>query len=233
MQRGNSSTQFARALRIPAWLAIAALLPAVQTGCINSMVMMGKVLLGDPVQKSAFEIATGVSLKKAEKQILVHCSSPSYVTDEYSTLNSDIQEELIRRMKRHDLLPIHTDVSGRILDARGGRFDAQLLAREAQDVGYIMHIQIEKFNYLEDSSPSLYRGHMHGHITGYEVRGEGPERHAVQVFQQDFQVHYPTTYPVPIDQTPKNVFIRRFVDHAADTLGASFYNVTRSDLYAN
>ena len=194
--------------------------------------MASKVLLGDPKQTSAFELATHINLKKAKKRILIHCSTPSFVTDECGTLTSDIQEELIRRMKRHDLLPLHTDVAGRVLDRTGGKFDVQLLAREVRDADYIMHVQIEKYSSQEPSSPTLYRGHLSGRIVGYEVRGEDSQRYAVQVFDQNFQVEYPTTYPVPVDQSPKNVFIHRFVDHAAESLGASFYDVNRSDLYA-
>jgi hypothetical protein len=123
-------------------------------------------------------------------------------------------------------------VAVNVFDRLGGTFDPQALAREVENVDYVIHIQIDQFRYIEESSPNFYRGHAAGRIIGFEVRGDAGEKHAIQVFDQQFQSTYPTTYPVAVDQTPKAVFIRRFVDHIADSLGASFYDVTRSDLYA-
>jgi hypothetical protein len=204
-----------------------------QSGCINSLVMASKVLLGDPLQKSAFEQATSVSLKKSGKRILIYCSCPAFVQAGYDSLTGDIEEELTRRMKRHELIVLSGDRAAKVLDRLGGKFDPQTLAREIDDVDYIMHIEMEKFSYLEDSSPNLYRGNATGRIIGYEVRDKGSNRTALQVFDQRFQATYPTTYPISVDQQPKNVFIRRFIDRVADSLGASFYDVNRSELYAN
>jgi hypothetical protein len=221
-----------RRTRLLGALAGGVLLILLQAGCIRTMVMVGKVLMGDPMQTSGFELATGINLKKEEKQILIHCTAPSFVTESYGTLTRDVEEELIRRMKRHELKVLHPDVAVNVFDRLGGTFDPQALAREVENVDYVIHIQIDQFRYIEESSPNFYRGHAAGRIIGFEVRGDAGEKHAIQVFDQQFQSTYPTTYPVAVDQTPKAVFIRRFVDHIADSLGASFYDVTRSDLYA-
>jgi hypothetical protein len=213
-------------------LASGMLLLVLQAGCIRTMVMVGKVLMGDPMQTSGFELATGTNLKKEGKRLLIHCTAPAFVKESYGTLTRDVEEELIRRMKRHELQVLHPDVAVNIFDRLGGTFDPQAIAREVDDVDYVIHIQIDRFSYLEDSSPNFYRGQASGRIIGFEVRGDGGEKHAIQVFDQQFQTTYPTTYPVAVDQTPKAVFIRRFVDHIASSLGASFYDVTRSDLYA-
>ena len=205
---------------------------ATQSGCINALAMMGKVVMGDPLQVSGFEMATGIDLKETESRILVHCSAPSYVTEEYETLTSDVQEELLRRMKRRRLQVVHPDTAATILDDKGGSFDPNLLARELDDVDYIMHIELEDFSYLEDSSPNLYRGRVSGRIHGFETRGEDGLRHAAKMFDQSFKTSHPTTHPVAVDQMPKNVFIRRFVDHIADSLGASFYDVQLSEVFA-
>ena len=204
-----------------------------QAGCINTMVMMSKVLLGDPIQISGFEQATGISLAKEEKRVLVQVSAPAFVSEAHGTLTSDVEEELIRRMKRHKIPVLHPDTAARILDRLGGTFDPQVLAREVDDCDYIMHIQLEKFSYKEESSPNFYRGNATGRIVAYEVRKEGSSNHAVQVFDQQFRSTYPTTYPVAVDSTPKNVFLRRFIDRLADNLGTAFYTVNRSELYAN
>lgn len=204
-----------------------------QQGCINTMVMVGKVLMGDPMQKSGFEVATGVSLKKAEKRILIHCTAPATVSENYNTLTSDVEVELTRRMRRHELTVVNGDSANKTLDRLGGTFDPQALAQDIQDMDYIFHIRVERFSYREESSPNFYRGNANGRIVGYEVRDENGSRHAIQVFDQRFQAIYPTTYPVAVDQTPQNIFIRRFIDNIADALGASFYDTNRSDNYAN
>ncbi|MCA8998726.1 MAG: hypothetical protein KDA80_17125 [Planctomycetaceae bacterium] len=203
-------------------------------GCINALVMAGKVMLGDPMQTSAFEMATGINLKKDEKTVLVHCTSPSLLTDEFGSLNGDIQVELLRRMKRQGINTLSPDKVSEVLDHYGGTFDPKLLVRELDEpVDYIMHIQLETFSYESPESPDLYHGNASGTVTGYEVRGEGDDKHVVQVFDQSFTVVYPTTHPVPRDRTPEKVFFRRFVDRVTDTLGTSFYDVRTAELFAN
>jgi len=211
-----------------------AVLCLTQQGCINALVMAGKVMLGDSMQTSAFEQATGTNLKKSEKKILLHCSSPSFVSERFGSLNADIQEELIRRMKRNGVHVLPPDVASKVLDRHGGKFDPKLLVREIKEpIDYVMHIEIEEFSYETPESPELYHGHASGKVVGFEVRGEGETRHVVQIFSQNFSVTYPTTYPIPKDKTPERVFFRRFVDRVTDTLGTSFYDVRTSELYAN
>lgn len=207
------------------------LLVIAHSGCINALVMANRIVFGDPKQKSAFEVATGVNLKDQEKRVLLHCSALSFIAEEHGTMTADLQLELLRRMKRRGLQVLPADTGARILDRHGGKFDPNLLAREIDDVDYIMHIEFSHFSYKEESSPNLYRGNAQGRVYGYEVRGEGKSRHVVKVFEQEFRTTYPGTYPVPYDQTPRNVFIRRFVNHLSDTLGTSFYEVRNSELF--
>lgn len=203
-----------------------------QSGCVNSFVMAGKVLLGDPIQPSGFEVATGVSLQEEEKKVLIHCSAPSYLSDEFDTLTTDIQEELIRRLKRRGMAVMHADAAADVLDSFSGHFDPNLLAMQLEDVDYIFHVQFESFSYREDNSPNLYRGRATGRVVGHEIKGEAGGRHSVQVYDQQFNTTHPSTHPVAADQMPKTVFIRRFTDKLADELGQTFYGVQNSDLFA-
>lgn len=222
-----------RIARVSGFLALCVVYLAItQSGCINSFVMAGKVLLGDPVQPSGFEVATGISLEKEEKRILVHCSAPYYLTDEFDTLTTDVQEEVIRRMRRRGLGVMHIDAAADILDDHAGQFDPNLLAQQLDDVDYIFHIKFDSFTFREDNSPNLYRGRASGRIIGHEVRGDAGGRHSVQVYDQQFQTTHPSTHPVAVDQMPKTVFIRRFVDRLASDIGHTFYGVQNSELYA-
>lgn len=203
-----------------------------QCGCLNSLVMAGKVMLGDPEQPSGFEMITGVSLGEDQKRVLIHCSAPAYLSDDYDTLSSDVEEELIRRMRRHGLAVIHPDAAADILDDYAGRFDPNLLAAQLDDVDYIFHIQFDSFTYREDNSPNLYRGRATGTIIGHEIRGGDSGRHSVKVYDQQFKTTHPSAHPVAVDQMPKTVFIRRFIDRIADNLGNTFYSVQSSSLFA-
>lgn len=201
-------------------------------GCVDSLMMLGKVVLGDPEQPSGFEMATGVSLVKDQKRVLIHCSAPAYLSDDYDTLTSDVEEELIRRMRRHGLAVMHPDAAADILDDYAGHFDPNLLAAQLDDVDYIFHIQFDSFTYREDNSPNLYRGRVSGSVVGHEIRGGDSGRHSVQVYDQQFKTTHPSAHPVAVDQMPKTVFIRRFIDRIADNLGNTFYNVQSSSLFA-
>ena len=203
-----------------------------QCGCVNPLVMAGKVILGDPQQLSGFEIATQVSLKKEQKRVLVHCSAPAYLSDDYDTLASDVEEELIRRMRRHGLAVVHPDAAADIIDDYAGRFDPNLIASQLEDVDYIFHIQFDSFSYREDKSPNLYRGRVSGTIVGHEVRGKGSGRHSVKVYDQHFKTVHPNSHPVAADHMPKTVFIRKFIDRIADNLGNTFYSVQSISLFA-
>ncbi|WP_437187691.1 hypothetical protein SH668x_001097 [Planctomicrobium sp. SH668] len=206
---------------------------ASQSGCINTMVMVSKVLLGDPKQKSGFELASGVKLEKGEKRVLLRCTAPAFLAESEGSITETIEDELLRRMKRHEIPIVSSSKAAEVLDRRGGQFDPQVLAQEIPEVDYIFHIQLEKFTYLEGTSSNFYRGNASGRIVGYEVRGSDDGKHAVQIFDQNFHSTYPTTYPVSVESTPKNIFVRRFLDRLTDNLGTSFYSVYRTELYAN
>lgn len=207
------------------WLACGA------SGCVNSLMMVSRIILGDPVQTSGFETQTHVNLKKSGKLSVVHCSAPASMAVEYSSLSSDLQRAMVSRMKRRGIEVERADLSHQTLNSVGGRFDASYLARQLTDVTYFFHIEIDQFSHLENSSPNLYRGHAHGHVIGYEARGSGDDRHASEVFHQTFDVSYPGNYPIAIEQTSKAVFLRQFQDHLADRLGASFYDVSQSEIF--
>ena len=207
-------------------------LTVVSTGCINSLVMVGKMMMGDPVQTSGFELATGISLEDENKRILIHCTAPSYVQSEYDSLTADLQDEVIRRMKRRGMAVLHPDAAANILDANGGTFDPDLLARKMPDVDYIMVINVNSFQFREEHSPNLFRGRTSGSIVGYEVIGEDSMKSTLRVYDQEFRTTHPTSHPVTTDQMPQNVFIRRFIDQIADDVGSSFYRVSQGDLFA-
>jgi len=156
-----------------------------QAGCVNVLAIASKVIMGDPMQTSAFEQATGKKLAKSGKTVLLYCSASPLLVDEFGSISSDIQEELIQRMKRHKINVLPPDAGTRIID-RIGRFDAHTLGREMDGLNYIMHVQLEDFTLYEPGSRDFYRSHSKGKITGYEVRtNEKGSRSVVEVFNHN------------------------------------------------
>lgn len=208
------------------------------SGCVQSLMLFGKVFMGDPKQTSAFEQATGVSFEDDEKRVLLVCSSSNSVSMEFGELPVYLEDELIRRMKRRGVITADPNQAINIIEDQGGVFDANAIAKGVDEADYIMHVQIDHFSYQEQGSPNLYRGRSGGLVTGYEIVGGDEDRseprHALKVFQQEFRTEYPHSHPVPADDNiPKNVFIRRAMDQLADSLGAIFYDVYSSELIAD
>ncbi|MFG0333254.1 MAG: hypothetical protein ACF8TS_07835 [Maioricimonas sp. JB049] len=219
-----------------AFLCLAAGLLLIHSGCINVFAIAGKMLLGDPMVISTFEQRTGVSLKDGLDRVIVVCSAPHGVTDEFDALPLDLQERLYREMSRRGIDVVKPDKVASVLDATGGRIDPLRLAREFEDVTYIFHVDVEQFSLLESGSPNLYRGRAAGNIYGYEARADNPHsdvdrRHVVKVFEQEFGAEYPRSHPVTADSTPVRVFQRRFVDHLGGIAGRSFYDVRTTEAF--
>jgi hypothetical protein len=203
-------------------------------GCINSSVMFGKVLFGDPQVKSEFEQRTGISLLKSEMKVAVICTAPASVVAEFDGLQYDVQEEVTRRMRIRKLdVASDNDVIG-AMNNTGGQFDQDAVAAALDDVDYIIHVDIENFTHTEDNNPKLYRGRSNGIIYAYEVdRGPdavgGPK--ARKVFYQEFTTEYPKSQPIEAEKMAARVFKQRCVDQLADVVGRTFYDVTTTEMF--
>lgn len=203
-------------------------------GCINVGVMFGKVLLGDPQVKSDFEQRTGVSLLKNESRIAVVCTAPATVNSTCDGLEYDLQEEVTRRMKIHELQVASDDDVISALNGAGGKFDQDRMAAALDDVDYIIHVDIARFTHTEDNNPKLYRGRAEGIVYAYEIN-RGPDAvgspRALKVFYQEFKTEYPKSRPVPAEEMAERVFQQRCVDQLADLVGRTFYSVNTSEIF--
>ena len=96
-----------------------------------------------------------------------------------------------------------------------------------------MAVELTDFSLYEKHSTDFYRSRSKGTVTGYEVRHEEDSPAVVlEVFEHTFNTEYPSSHPVPVDQTPRTVFFRRAVDFMADSIGTSFYKVNMTELFA-
>jgi len=209
-------------------LALAAL---TATGCVNSMVMLGRVLTGDPMIPSAFEQRTGVDLAETQQRVVLICTAPASITDRFDTVQLELQDEVTRQMRQRGLNVAKPDDVASVMEETVG-FDRDALAEALPDVDYIFHVDIEQLSHTEPASPNLYRGRANGMIYGYEVhRDESGGRPTVlQIFFQEFSTEYPSTHPIPADQVTDRTFATDFVEHLSSTIGQAVYDVPTTDL---
>ena len=221
-----------------AWGGVAVVLLLSSSGCINAMALMGKMFIGDPKAVSKFESTTGVKLDEEQNGIIVHCTAPLNVMDQAETLPSDVEGELIRRMKLKKLTIVNQNRVVEALDSHGGRYDTQVLMNEIPDARYLFEIRIERYQIHEPHTPTMYHGRCTGTIVGYQFEGgrsedeedSGPRRMA-QVFEQEFDIDYPDGHPIPKDQMSESSFRKKFVNELTLRLGNMFYDVTSKELF--
>lgn len=222
-------------------------------GCVNVAAMTAKMLTGEPMTTPAFTVATGIDLIDTESEIVTHVSSPTTILREYTTLTFDLEQALREKIRQHDIECVDPNYVANVLDAKGMQFNPQYIAEKIDDVDYIFRIHLESFTLHVENSPSLLQGMAHGMVSGFAVEGGHDQdnkkddkrskkekaedenrpikiRHAVQIYEQEFQLEYPRNHPVPIDQTPKNVFRKRFLKQLAEHLGNQFYPVRTLNL---
>ena len=207
---------------------------AMQSGCINIGVMMGKVFFGDPLMTSVFEQRTGVSLEKTQKKIAVVCTAPASISGSFDALQHDLQDEVARKLKVRQLNVARSDEVINALESAGGQFERDAFAFALPDVDYIVHVDIERCTHTEDSSPDMYRGRANGIIYVYEV-DRAAERSAsprvLQVFYQEFNSEYPGAQPVMADQMSTRIFQKKFVDSMAESIARTFYDLRASESF--
>lgn len=206
------------------------------SGCIRVMAIAGKMFIGDPKAESKFGGTTGVDLEKQKDGIILHCSAPLSVLDKSEDLPSDVESELIRRMKLKHMPIIDQNRVVDALDSHGGRYDTQVLMNELPDAKYLFEIKIERYEIREPNTPSMYHGRCAGTILGYEIEGGGKEsdggpRRMAQVFEQQFDVDYPDGHPIPAEQMSESSFRKKFVNELTKRLGTMFYDVTSKELF--
>ena len=92
------------------------------------------------------------------------------------------------------------------------------------DADYIIYLVIDQYTDKEEGSPSLLRGHALGNLFVYEVRKDGKQKFAQEVFVREFTFTHPRDYPVSADQRSTKVFRKQFTDHVTETIAQMFYN---------
>lgn len=222
-----------RRLRVPAaarcpGIGRFAILVAVATlvgslsGC-SLFVMAGKMFWGDPKIKPAFTQMTGVDLAEEEKTVLVVVSTPEAIRREMPSLEFDVLEKVVRRLKSHGIQVIDPDEVATYVDNNGGQWSDMSEFAENFETDYIIHIDVESFSYREENSPSMYRGRTNGAVYAYQVKRIDGAKQALQGFVGDFRIVYPRHHPVSASDRSAVNFQKEFLDFLSDEFGRKFY----------
>ncbi len=193
------------------------------TGC-SLFVMAGKMLFDDPKMACAFKQATHVDLQKEQSRVLVIASTPETVRADWTSLSVDLLEGVTRLLKSQGINVVNPDDVATWLDDNGGTVDEPTELANHFRADYIVHINIERFSFYEDSSPTLYRGRTNGFVTAFQVQSVNGQKVARHVFEREFTSEYPEHHPVSKDSISEKVFLKRYMDRVCAQLSYLFYD---------
>lgn len=198
------------------------------SGC-SLFVMAGKALMGDPQMPSAFKIATGVDLTKADKKVMLLCSMPEFVISEHSAVDRDIIDQVYRRMKLQRIQCVNPDKVDSWLNQNGGMFEHPSELVNEIDTDYIVHYELQSVTFREPDSPTFYRGNANVRITVYEVNGEDSSRQAFEIFQHEITSTYPRNFPMAADTMSERSFRDKYIGRLSNELAQLFYTYNLGD----
>jgi len=198
------------------------------SGC-SVFVMFGKMLFGDPTVESPFKLRTSVDLTAGESRVLVVCRTPSLVLNQLPTLQYDLNEGVLRRLKQHGVKTVSPDDVSDWLDENGGEFDHPRQLASDFDCDFIVVATVREIAFREPNSPNMYRGHASGGLRVFEVQGTDGKRDALQIYTSQFNTQYPRMNPVSTSQVGERSFQKQFMSHLTDTIARQFYDYRTGD----
>ncbi len=213
------------------WRSILVLLPVVLfcwsvTGC-SLGVMAGKLLLGDPQQKSAFRAATSTDLTKGRDSLLIICSAPHGLLAQFPAVQVDIADRMTRILETRGVKIISSDQVATWYDEHGEWGDLKELAK-AFDADFVMNVNLRRFTYRVPESDSLLQGSAEGVVSVTQTNDRRKTRPGA-VFERSFQLKFPTSYPVPRENRSDQIFIEGFLDRLALHLAQFLYDHSASE----
>ena len=199
------------------------------TGC-SLFVMAGKLLYGDPKITSPFSAGTGIDIVEDELTVLVIFTTPESVKSEFASVEFDLTEETIRRLKRHDIKVIKSDDVATFIDDNGGFWEDESELAQHFEADIIVHVDLDTFTCTEENSPSMLRGRAEGTLYAYRVRKINDEKVAQEIFVREFTSTHPRQSPVSAHSISRSAFQKRYVDLMAQQVAQMLHDYRVSDL---
>ena len=207
-------------------LTVAVLLCSTVAGC-SLGVMAGKMLLGDPKQKAAFRAATGTDLTEGKDSLLIICSAPHGILAEFPSLQVDVADRISRILETRGVKVVSSDEVAAWYDDHGEWGDFAELAKHFE-ADFIMNVHIRKFSYRVPDSENLMQGATEGRVSVAQSNLKKKSRPGA-VFERNFQLQFPTSYPVPRENRSEQIFVEGFLDRLALQLSQFLYDHRTSE----
>ena len=201
------------------------------TGC-SLFVMAGKLIYGDPKVSSPFTRGTGFDLAEDEMTVLIIFSTPDSTKSKFPSIEFDLTEETIRRLKRREIQVVDSDDVAGWFDDNGGYWDNDDLPELAGhfNADIIIHIDLDSFTIKEENSPGLLRGQADGNVYGYLVREVAGKKVIREIFVREFSSTHPRNQPVSVDQVSPRAFQKRYTDIVATKIAQMLHDHRVSEL---
>lgn len=200
------------------------------SGC-SLFVMAGKMLFGDPKIDSTFKERTGVDLVEEEKTLLVICRTPYTVQNSMPSLEYDLTDGILRRLKQRKIKTVSPDKVAVWMDENGGEIGNPSLLAKDFDCDFIAVVEVSSLSFYEENSRDMLRGHASGSIRAFEVKStEGDDsKRASLVYSGEFTSQYPEFSPVSIHSVSERTFQKQFLNQLATQISRHFHDYRMSE----
>ena len=233
----NAASRSSACARRASVCMLAGLILLCCSGC-SLVVMAGKAIMGDPKVTAPFTAATGLKLTEGEDSVVIISSAPHRLLSEHPALQIDIVDRVSRILEAQGVKVVSSGDVASWYDDHGEWGDYSDLAA-AFDARYVMHIDFRKFNHRVPESENLLQGTAEGHISVHEVdvktgiaktlSRKNEYVPVTMVFDRDFSLQFPSSYPVPREAKNEDMFVQGFIDRVALHIGQHMYDYKMSE----
>ena len=204
------------------------------SGC---QIIIGTLLTlqGRPMTTCHFTSMTKKKLTEKGKKVIVLSSSTAVAQSEEPSLDLDVIAEVSRRLKIEKVNVVDPHKVANWIDDHGGITDETALApigvKFAAD--YIVLFKFDKFGYLEENSPSLFRGHASYKVVVVEMvdaKGSPGGKRAKIIYNKPFESKYPGNQPISAEQVGSpDLFKTQYLGRLSQELGRLFIDYRMED----
>lgn len=226
--------------RTPVLLLVAVCM-VVLPGC-SLMVMAGKVFLGDPKVKAPFTSATGEDLTETKRPIAIICDAPHRLTSRVPSLQVDILDRVARHLEVQGIAVVDSGDMASWYDDHGEWGDYSELAEHFK-AGHVLRIELRDFDFRVPESENLLQGKSEGHLTVVKINhpktsiltaedSAASDKNwlpVTTVFDRDFSLQFPTSYPITRESQSEDIFAQTFIDRVAVHISQHLYDYKASE----
>jgi hypothetical protein len=223
----TSDARAAASFRVLARVLATALMVVSLAGC-QIVVGVLQILQGFPKNTCEFTLMTKKTLAEKGKKVVVLSSSNAAAQSEEPSLDLDIIAEFSRQLlvEKVDVVDPHKVTT--FIDDYGGITEDTPL----EPIGlkfkadYIVLFKFDDFGYLEERSPSLYRGHASYRVLVVEMVTDKAARggkRAKIIYNKPHVSKYPANQPISAEQIGSpDIFKRQYMARLSQEIGHLF-----------